>query len=64
MLPVFEYKETLLEREALHGNVTGAAAVIINLDKSLADVLKSKIHAFQMIKTRITLLSPLPPKQC
>ena len=62
MLLVFEYKETLLEREALHGNVTGAAAVI--LDKSLADVLKSKIHAFQMIKTRITLLSPLPPKQC
>lgn len=45
MLPVFEYKETLLEREALHGNLTGAAAVIINLDKSLADVLKSKIHA-------------------
>ena len=62
MLPLFEYKETLLEREALHGNVTGAAAVI--LDKSLADVLKSKIHALQMIKTRITLLSPLPPKQC
>ena len=62
MLLVFEYKETLLEREALHGNVTGAAAVI--LDKSLADVLKSKIHAFQMIKTRITLLSPLLPKQC
>ena len=62
MLPLFEYKERLLEREALHGNVTGAAAVI--LDKSLADVLKSKIHAFQMIKTRITLLSPLPPKQC
>lgn len=44
MLPVFEYKETLLEKEALHGNVTGAAAVI--LDKSQADVLKSKIHAF------------------
>ena len=62
MLPSFEYKETLLEREALHGNVTGAAAVI--LDKSLADVLKYKIHTFQMIKTRITLLSPLPPKQC
>ena len=39
MLLLFEYKETLLEREALHGNVTGAAAVIINLDKSLADVL-------------------------
>lgn len=49
----------MLEKEALHGNVTGAAAVI--LDKSLADVLKY-MH-FQM-KTRITLLSPLPPKQC
>lgn len=57
MLLVFEYKETVLEKEALHGNVTGAAAVI--LDKSLADVLKSTC----IFKWKLELLYfPLSPQ--